>query len=203
MQSPRLEAGPADPGMQHLPEVVRARLDSWYPSHLPARFRVPAPRRTPLLLRPLPLALAALLLVLLAASAAAGSTRTLTDAIVNLANARPAASPTPRPHSDSSSAPAPVRPAAATIVATPIPAVSGPIAVPAPEVRTAGTASGARVNAPTPGSTPAPSATPSPTASVSPEVVDGNPGANRDTLQPAPPPQPTSALPLTPQVSPA
>jgi hypothetical protein len=39
MQTPGLGAGPADPGNRHLPELVRTRLDSWYPSRLAPRFQ--------------------------------------------------------------------------------------------------------------------------------------------------------------------
>src|SRR5437868_6774051 len=161
MQSPRLEAGPADPGMQHLPDVVRTRLDTWYPSHLPARFRPRAQQRSPRLLRPLPLALAALLLVLLAAGAAAGPTRALTDAIVNLAGSHPATTPTPRPRGDVRSAPGLVRPAAATITVTPIPANPAALAGPS-AIHTQRTASGSRTMAPLPSSDPLVVGTPLP-----------------------------------------
>src|SRR2546421_12935235 len=151
MQSPRLEARPADPGMQHLPDVVRTRLDTWYPSHLPARFRPRVRPRPPRLLRPLPLALAALLLVLLAAGAAAGPTKALTDAIVNLAGSHPAATPTPRARSEVRSAPGQVRPAAATITVTAVPA--NPAALAGPTlIRTHRTASGSRTMELLPGS---------------------------------------------------
>jgi hypothetical protein len=149
MQSRRLGAGPADPGMRHLPDVVRARLDSWYPSHLPARFLPRAQPRTPRLLRPLPLALAALLLVLLVAGAAAGPTKALTDAIVNLAGSHPSATPTPRSHSEVRSAPTQVLPAVAAIAVTPIPATPAVYAAPA-VIHTHRTASGSRTMRPLP-----------------------------------------------------
>ncbi|PZR99944.1 MAG: hypothetical protein DLM67_02635 [Candidatus Nephthysia bennettiae] len=174
--------------MQHLPDVVRTRLDTWYPSHLPARFRPRVQPRSPRLLRPLPLALAALLLVLLAAGAAAGPTRALTDAIVNLAGSHPAATPTPRARSDVRSAPGLVRPAAATITVTPIPANPAALAGPS-AIHTQRTASGSRTMAPLPTSnsmvvgTPAPPAQPSP----SPLLPDSNPSGSPDQ-QPSPPP---------------
>src|SRR6202011_3578812 len=161
MQSRRLEAGPADPGMQHLPDVVRTRLDTWYPSHLPPRFRPRAQQRSPRLLRPLPLAVAALLLVLLAAGAAGGPTRALTDAIVNLAGSHPAATPTPRARSEVRSATGQARSAAGTVTVTPeapnAVAMAGPTLI-----RVHRTASGSRTMAPLPVSSSDPLAAGSP-----------------------------------------
>jgi hypothetical protein len=198
MQSRRLEAGPADPGTHHLPDVVRSRLDSWYPSHLPARFRPPAPHRSPRLLRPLPLALAALLLVLLAASAAAGPTRALTDVIVNLAGSHPAASPTPRAHSQVRSGPAQARPAAATTAVTPVQAAPAPQVDPALAARAHQTASQARTTLPIPAASPQSTVAASPPASPSPVIVEGTPNATPDALGPSPTPQPTPAVPAIP-----
>ena len=77
MQSPGLEAGPADPGLDHLPELVRTRLDSWYPRRLPDRFNASQRTRVRRLLRPLPvsLALAGFLVAVVVAIALAGSPR--------------------------------------------------------------------------------------------------------------------------------
>jgi hypothetical protein len=117
MQSPGLEAVHADPGVRHLPELVRTRLDTWYPRRLPARFRPSRPSPAPRLLRPLLLALAALLLALLAAAALTGSPRALSDVIVNLGGTHPAVTPTPRQRIAEPAAPAQVQPAA--VVSTP------------------------------------------------------------------------------------
>ena len=132
MQSPGLEGAPADPGVHHLPELVRARLDSWYPRRLPARFRPSQRPRAPRLLRPVPLAFAALLLVLLAATALAGSPKALTDVIVNLGGSRPAATPTPRPPTAAAAAPIRLQAAPAAIVTTPNLVTPGPASSPAP-----------------------------------------------------------------------
>src|SRR5438445_9417283 len=195
MQSRRLGTGPADPGMHQLPDVVRARLDSWYPSRLPARFRPrvqPRPRR---LLRPLPLVLAALLLVLLAAGAAAGPTKALTDAIVNLAGSHPAATPTPRSHGEVRSAPGQVRPAAATITVTPIPA--NPAALAGPSlIRAPRTASGSRTMVPL--SVPAFDPVSVSPAAPSAQLPDTNPDGSQGQ-QPSPPPVlNSSAVPSSP-----
>jgi hypothetical protein len=117
MQSPGLEAVHADPGVRHLPELVRTRLDTWYPRRLPARFRPSRPSPAPRLLRPLLLALTALLLALLAAAALTGSPRALSDVIVNLGGTHPAVTPTPRQRIAEPAAPAQVQPAA--VVSTP------------------------------------------------------------------------------------
>jgi hypothetical protein len=207
MQSRRLEAGPADPGMQHLPDVVRSRLDSWYPSHLPARFRPPTPHRSPRLLRPLPLALAALLLVLLAASAAAGPTRALTEVIVNLAGSHPSASPTPRPHSHVRSGPAQERAGVAITSVTPVQAAPEPILDPALAARRHRTASEARTALPTPAASPQSTAavSPPPPASPSPGIVEIDPPdtpATPGTQEPSPAPQPTPAVPAAPPALP-
>jgi hypothetical protein len=178
--------------MQHLPDVVRTRLDTWYPSHLPARFRPRVQPRSPRLLRPLPLALAALLLVLLAAGAAAGPTRALTDAIVNLAGSHPAATPSPHPRSDVRSAPGVVRPAAATITVTPIPANPAALAGPS-VVRIQRTASGSRTMAPLPTSDTLLAGSPPPPPSPSPQLPDGNPSGSPDP-RPSPPPVPSPSV---------
>jgi hypothetical protein len=192
MQSRRLEAGPADPGMQHLPDVVRTRLDTWYPSHLPARFRPRAQQRSPRLLRPLPLALAALLLVLLAAGAAAGPTRALTDAIVNLAGSHPAPTPTPRAHSEVRSAPGQARPAGAAITVTPVPA--NPAALAGPTlIRTHRTASGSRTMAPLPVSSADPLVAGSPLPSASPPPPQTNSDGSTGQ-QPSPPTVPSPSM---------
>ena len=117
MESPGLEAGGADPGVRHLPELVRTRLDTWYPRRLPARFRPSRPSPAPRLLRPLPLAFAALLLALLAAAALTGSPRALGDVIVNLGGSHPAVTPTPRQRIAEPAAAAELQPAA--VVTTP------------------------------------------------------------------------------------
>jgi hypothetical protein len=203
MQSRRLEAGPADPGTHHLPDVVRSRLDSWYPSHLPARFRPPTPHRSPRLLRPLPLALAALLLVLLAAGAAAGPTRALTEVIVNLAGSHPSASPTPRPHSQvRSGGPAQGRAGVAITAVTPVEAAPAPILDPALAARTHRTASEARTALPTPAASPQSTAAVSPPASPSPGIVEIDPPATPGTQEPSPAPQPTPAVPAAPPALP-
>jgi len=177
--------------MRHLPEVVRTRLDTWYPSHLPARFRPPAQPRSSRLLRPLPLALAALLLVLLAAGAAAGPTRVLTGALVNLAGSHPSPTPTPRPRSDASSSSGQVRPAAATIVVTPIPAnpaaLAGPAAIRGPQA-----ASSSRTMAP-PAPTSGALAIGSPIPSAAPPLPDTNPnGSQAQGPSPTPSPVPSA-----------
>jgi hypothetical protein len=178
--------------MQHLPDVVRTRLDTWYPSHLPARFRPRAQQRPPRLLRPLPLALAALLLVLLAAGAAAGPTRALTDAIVNLAGSHPAATPTPRARSEVRSATG--RPGAATITVTPEPA--NPAALAGPTlIRVHRTASGSRTMAPIPVSSSDPLAAGSPPPSALPPLPQTNSNGSPGD-QPSPPPSPSAAPPV-------
>jgi hypothetical protein len=117
MESSGLEAGGADPGVRHLPELVRTRLDTWYPRRLPGRFRPSRPSPAPRLLRPLPLAFAALLLALLAAAALTGSPRALGDIIVNLGGSHPAVTPTPRQRIAEPAAAAETQPAA--VVTTP------------------------------------------------------------------------------------
>jgi hypothetical protein len=117
MESSGLEAGGADPGVRHLPELVRTRLDTWYPRRLPARFRPSRRSPAPRLLRPLPLAFAALLLALLAAAALTGSPRALGDIIVNLGGRHPAVTPTPRQRIAGPAAAAETQPAA--VVTTP------------------------------------------------------------------------------------
>lgn len=196
MQSRRLEAGPADPGMQHLPDVVRTRLDTWYPAHLPARFRPRVQQRPPRLLRPLPLALAALLLVLLAAGAAAGPTRAL-DAIVNLAGSHPAATPTPRARGEVRSAPGQLQPAAAAIAVTPVPANPAALAGPT-MIQTRRTASGARTLAPLPvQSTDQLVASSPPPTSASPLTTsDGSSGVPPSPSSPPTGPSPSSGPPV-------
>jgi hypothetical protein len=175
--------------MQHLPDVVRTRLDSWYPAHLPARFRPRARPRAPRLLRPLPLALAALLLVLLAAGAAAGPTRVLTDAIVNLAGSHPATTPSPHARGEVRSAPGQSRQATTTVTAVP----ANPAALAGPTlIRTHRTASGSRTMPPLPisSSDPLLAGSPPPSSSPLPETnPNGSPGD-----QPSPPPSPSPSL---------
>jgi hypothetical protein len=194
MQTPGLEAGPADPGKRHLPELVRTRLDSWYPSHLAPRFQPSQRPRPSPFLRPLPLVLAALLLVLLAATALAGSPRALTDVIVNLAGSHPGATPTPHPHSAVAVGPAQIQPAPAAIVTnpslvTPSPADSGLLAV-----RNPGLASAARTSAPV---SPEPLPGVSPAVSM-PREPGGTLAGNSPTPSPSGSPQPSQTLPPIP-----
>ena len=191
MQTPGLEAGPADPGNRHLPELVRTRLDSWYPSRLAPRFQPSQRPRTRSFLRPLPLVLAALLLVLLAATALAGSPRALTDVIVNLAGSHPGATPTPSPHSAIAVGSGQVQPAPAADVTT--------AALATPSLGDAGLlaqnqrfASAARTSTPIPALSPDPLASVSPGLST-PEAAGGRPVNSGPTSPPAesPPPTPT------------
>jgi hypothetical protein len=194
MQTPGLEAGPADPGKRHLPELVRTRLDSWYPSHLAPRFQPSQRPRTPPFLRPVPLVLAAVLLVLLAATALAGSPRALTDVIVNLAGSHPGATPTPRPHSAVALGPGQVQPAPAAIVTTPTLVTPSPGDTGLLAAHNQRFASSART------STPVPALSPDPMADVSPVV--STPGAARGRPVgggPTPPPAESPLPSQTPQ----
>jgi hypothetical protein len=189
MQTPGLEAGPADPGNRHLPELVRTRLDSWYPSRLAARFQPSQRPRTRPFLRPLPLVLAALLLVLLAATALAGSPRALTDVIVNLAGSHPGATPSPRPHSAVAGESGQVQLAPAANVTTPT------LATPSPGdagllAQNQRFASAARTSTPIPALSPDPLASVSPGLST-PEAAGGRPVNSGPTSPPAKPPSPT------------
>jgi hypothetical protein len=194
MQTPGLEAGPADPGKRHLPELVRTRLDSWYPSHLAPRFQPSQRPRPSPFLRPLPLVLAVLLLVLLAATALAGSPRALTDVIVNLAGSHPGATPTPRPHSAVAVGPAQMQPAPAATVTTPTlvtpnPGDSGLLAAHNP-----GFASAARTSAPV---SPE-QLTGVPPAVSMPREQGGRPAGSAPTPSPSESPRPSATLPPIP-----
>lgn len=169
MHTRRLEGGPAEPGAQHLPDLVRTRLESWYPYQLPSRFRPARRLRAPGLWRPLPLVLAVVLLALLAAASLAGPSRSLTDALVNLAGIRPAATPTAHPQgavpagssdpiTSAVSAMEPTRTSAAPSAgpSQPVPAAAGVI----PAGSTGGLASASRTITPAPKPRP-----PSPSAS--------------------------------------
>jgi hypothetical protein len=194
MQTPGLEAGPADPGNRHLPELVRTRLDSWYPSRLAPRFQPSQRPRTPSFLRPLPLVLAALLLVLLAATALAGSPRALTDVIVNLAGSHP--TPTPRAHSAVAVGSGQVRPAPAAVVTSPTLATPSPGDAGLLAAHNQRFASAARTSAPIPALSPDPLASVSPGLSR-PEAAGGRPvnagptSPPSQSLPPTPTPQPT------------
>jgi hypothetical protein len=192
MQTPGLEAGPADPGNRHLPELVRTRLDSWYPSRLAPRFQPSQRPRTRPFLRPLPLVLAALLLVLLAATALAGSPRALTDVIVNLAGSHPGATPTPRPHSAVAMGSGQVQPAPAANVTTPTLASPSPGDAGLLAAQNQRLASAARTSTPIRALSPDPLASVSPGLST-PEAAGGRPVNSGPTSPPADPrpPSPT------------
>jgi hypothetical protein len=199
MESSGLEAGGADPGVRHLPELVRTRLDTWYPRRLPARFRPSRPSPAPRLLRPLPLAFAALLLALLAAAALTGSPRALSDVIVNLGGSHPAVTPTPRQRIAEPVAAAELQPAA--VVTTPNLVTPRPASSPA--VPAFGqVASAARMA--TPASVPAsnsPRPT-SPTATASVPFSGPERAPQRSPRSSATPPETSPSAPPLPSPSP-
>lgn len=186
MHTQGLGGGPADPAAPQLPELLRSRLDSWYPQGLPARFRPLRRHRLPSVWRPVPLLLAAVLLVLLAAVTLAGPSRGLTDVLVNLAGRHPA--PTPTPHSQGAAPAGSVdslrsaqRISTAAVASTP-PSQAGP---PQSALPHSVTASG-----PTPGTASRPrTASRQPTTAV---VV--SPPALLSTA-PSPPPSPSASHP--------
>jgi hypothetical protein len=189
MQSPGLEAGPADPGVHHLPQLVRTRLDSWYPRRLPARFRPSQRPRAPRLLRPVPLALAALLLAVLAATALAGSPKALTDVIVTLGGSRPAATPTPRQRIAAPEAATRLQPAPAAIVTTPNLVTPGPASSPAlPAFGQAASAPRMSTSVPMP---PRPTSTASLAASSPRSIPNDSPSSSVTLPELSPSPRPT------------